>query len=572
MSFPLLDFMHRRRSHRAAQLLLAVGFFCIAIPAAAGFGSTHAVVLMPGLEEVEVSIAGWLVPDGQAYTATVIEAPRFGTWTQEVFRPDDAFWAYGGDRVVLSVTSGEETAVHTIVLRAVRPYDVWRVREDFEASGGVLSSTNLGQIGDTARLHLTDDALDGLWSLQVDLIGGGAALQAEGDGGGDITGIDQIGGRAAVNPDLPDGGGNFPLANQPFVLFELNDVAQAQLRFRSVFGQKRAEVRAQLDDAAFSCAPRCTTPWRVIPGGESTAIGLWYGSDLGGHPDERLTSAHLVVDTPTSRFRDTLADLPARRFPEPKWTVGAVRESSIGVPGSLRLDLLEGWWQAERAHSAIGPTVIDEDVSGGSFDPRWQVIGPITPETPVRDPADPHWLAQVDLDDVAKGAPALLVDEAPRWATEIRVEMLAGLGSANLGEGRVYTIWGATTIDGTVGTVGAPYAVTIDVGTFSGGRYVRARAMDDLGVRHTTRWLPVDPGSAETPIVLAWWQVTHEVPGGLRLLVGDEEASLDGLVNANLTIREHAVGAWDVRTEGRAGMGFSTARPFLLLDDVLVVY
>ncbi|MEM8929909.1 MAG: hypothetical protein AAGE94_01975 [Acidobacteriota bacterium] len=563
-------------------LLLLATVFAAGPTVASEFGRTSPLTIMPGTVEAEIPLAGLVVFGGEAYTATVVEPPRFGTWANEVYIPTDAFWHYGGDRVTLSVTRASgRTELETIVMTAGQPNRLWTMMADFETSGGVLDDSKYEILGDSSRVYLSRyGQLEGRWSLAVDLAGPSSGVRARTTLGGGITGVDQLGGKAAVNPDLPDGGGgggggNAPLQPAPFVLYSQPGSSAIEMKVEyEPNGAARSFVRGALDPAAFGCRSTCSTPWREIPTSTESVVSFWYGQDVAFHPGIDTYSFHFVVEPPdpTKASHDTLRDLPNRSNGNVTWAVGAMGDSVQSIDGTIYLDLIESW--SDQLSIQALPRVIAEDFSGGSWSDRWQVLGPFDTATPFRyDSASIDWRGRINLRD-AKGMRALLVDERPKGETRLRAEFEVGLGSADLGTNMVYTIWGTSTTDAGVGDPTGVHPVEIDVKSVKGQLHVRARALDDRQEEYTTRWLPVDTveRAALTPVVVHWWAKRGSVDGGVHLRVGAFEAKLSGLQNRALKVEEHGIGFWDLRAEGLTSpnvLGF--ADPQLSFDNILVV-
>ncbi|MEM8929910.1 MAG: hypothetical protein AAGE94_01980 [Acidobacteriota bacterium] len=557
--------------------LLTAGL--LATPAAAELGTAHGVVLMTGVDALPLQLSGWLVDTGSHYTATVVEAPRFGTWENETYRPNDAFWRMGGDRVVLSILSAGTTTRHTIVVLAAVAARHLHDSEDFEGGNSALSAWQ--EIGDANSVTITDASIEGSHSLIIGLQagGGGVVKVMPAPPGKDITGIDQLGGRAAVNPDLPDGGGGgggtggfpIPALGNPFTVLDLSGMARVEMVFDTMPGTEVAFVRAVGDAVALDCAPTCATTWRPIPLGENTAIGLWFGRDGLHHPDSADETLHFAASPPDlgDYFHDRLTGLRVAVPDELAWTVGAVGGTDYGT---VKLDLLETWWDQMRRGMPVD--VMAEDFAGGSWDADWQVIGPIH-TTSLGFGAG--WGGEVSLIEVLKrqDSQAGLVDRLARSTQTIRAEIGMAFRSPAAAEGLVFTLWSGGEHYGDVGNAAAEPPVELQMTVTGGVPHLRARVRDDLGGVHDSAWLPAATGRliVENPIVLHWWADREDgLFGGARLRVGQGETEVLGVQNRFSRLLEHGIGVWSPEVAGRISVPTRQSVPSLIVTEALVAH
>lgn len=561
------------RIPRITVLLLAI--LLTGSAAFAQWGETHPVLLMPGADEVALSLSGWVVPHGETFTATVIEPPRYGTWNGdsgvETYRPGALFWELGGDRIVLSIASASGVSHHTLVLAAADPVRRFEASEDFETSGGVLPTGPNGWFseGDTSHLGVTTDSLDGTYSLEIHLQGQGAALARTSGPDHGTTGVDAVGHKSLVNPDLPTFGDPddpqpLPGSGGPFSLVRLGDLASVQMRYSGV-----VEVRATVSNLLVgSCqVGGCATDWRPLPIGEDSIVALWISRDTPRHRNDGAT-LHFVVDSGVrGAFHDKLTHLAGVPADTVVWSVGARGDALPG--GRVRMDLLGGW--THRVLDGSPPDVVAEDFSNG-WGATWKPTGAVRAASTMRSGSgSSQWTFEVDLlaTQEARDKRSVLVDEGPWSSRNLRAEMLLDLRHANLTDGSSLTLWGASE-DVEPGLPGATQPVELQLAQFGGTSYLRARVLDDSRNLHVTNWLPVST-TEPVPVVLHWWakQVYGlRDGGGVRLSVDGTRVEKTGVENGDRYVESHAFGAWRMQVGEPTPARISVVR----VDDVLVHY
>ncbi|MEO1086371.1 MAG: hypothetical protein AAFY88_19210, partial [Acidobacteriota bacterium] len=164
---------------------VALAMALAATPASASLcGDVCEVSIRPGVLEVDLPLDGWVYDSAPTKTVTVIEAPRFGTWNNEVYTPNNDFWRAGGDRLLLEIDSSRSGDVtrHTIVFKVAD--DVYRIDdpEDFE---GTIS----WDVVNPMVARVTTNAIVGQGSLEVTI---DAQTQSTSAGGGIESILDPI--------------------------------------------------------------------------------------------------------------------------------------------------------------------------------------------------------------------------------------------------------------------------------------------------------------------------------------------------------------------------------------------
>ncbi|MEO1085949.1 MAG: hypothetical protein AAFY88_17055 [Acidobacteriota bacterium] len=364
---------------------------------------------------------GWVVPTGSSATITVIEAPIFGTWAQEVYTPSDDFWLAGGDRIILEAyDSTSDVKSRHVLLINIAGSDGTTSFEDFESVSDVDDLDLNWTVEGASSMDIIHAQSPQNSYLEIDFSAGTTVSGLQDPHAESNNGVDHLNGSMVFNTSPPNDPRNPPGAVVGFSLrlLELGEWAYAELRLLNDIYEIRAVVNG------LDCTV-CATDWVVLEDGDNHRLRMSIGRRTFQHPgDGTVYSLDMKYRNLETGWQgeDQLQDLTVPATSQPLGVApgaGAFDGAGLGFM-TISIDDLE----------TVGGTLQPSDLShrvegfdGGTWSPELLGVGQVGTTLRPRGTASlggmtDYWAGFAVGSQMSSGSDAQFIDFEPNASTK----------------------------------------------------------------------------------------------------------------------------------------------------------